>query len=114
MVTGLALGLFVLYDSFPRPTAGLRGELLTASNSCHCIARRFSYRILSWGGGKQDGSRMIVACEMHACLNVCVPTRGVWGHAPPGKFRIFIPLRLLLTQSETKFPNILMKHTYVQ
>ena len=25
-------------------------------------------------GGKQDGSRMIVAC---------VPTRGVWGHAPP-------------------------------
>ena len=42
------------------------------SNKTHC---RFSYRILSWGG--QDGSRIIVACEK------CVPTRGVWRHAPP-------------------------------
>ena len=31
------------------------------------------------GGGGQDGSRMTVAC---------VPTRGVWGHAPsPQEFR---------------------------
>ena len=30
---------------------------------------RVSFRILSWGGGrKQDGSRMIVVCETHACL----------------------------------------------
>ena len=31
---------------------------------------------------------MVVGCEstlMHAC--VCMSTRGVWGHAPPGKFR---------------------------
>ena len=27
---------------------------------------RVSHRILSWG--KQGGSRMIVVCEMHACL----------------------------------------------
>ena len=32
-------------------------------------------------GGKQDDSRMIVACE-----SVCVPTRGFWGYGPPGKF----------------------------
>ena len=28
--------------------------------------------------GKQDGSSMIVACEMHVCL-----LGGVWGHALP-------------------------------
>ena len=33
------------------------------------------------GGGEQDGSRMIVACEMHACL-----LGGSGGYAPPGKF----------------------------
>ena len=45
---------------------------------------RIPYRILSWGWGKQDGSRMIVACESTLThVSVCVPTRGVWGHAPP-------------------------------
>ena len=45
---------------------------------------RVSYRILSWGG-KQGSSRMIIVCEStltHAYG--CVPTWGVWGHAPPG------------------------------
>ena len=49
---------------------------------------RVSYRILSWGG-EQGGSRMIVACEstlMH--MSVYMPTRGVWGHAPAGRFWI--------------------------
>ena len=32
------------------------------------IVSRVSCRILSWGEGKQDGSRMIVVCETHACL----------------------------------------------
>ena len=48
-----------------------------------------SYRILSWGGwGEQDGSRTTIVCES--------------------------PLRLLLMQSGTNFPNILLTHTYVQ
>ena len=56
---------------------------------------RVSYRILSWGGV----SRMIVACEsMLTHALVCVPTRGVWGHARPGKMLNLDPLRLLLTQ----------------
>ena len=40
---------------------------------------RVSYRILSWGGGgEQDGSRIIAACEsMFTHAKVCVPTRGV-------------------------------------
>ena len=51
---------------------------------------RVSYRILIWGegvGGKQDDSRMIVAYEsMPRHAYVCVPTRGVWGHAPQENF----------------------------
>ena len=49
-----------------------------------------------------DGSRMIVVCETHACL------LGGSGDMllPPAKFLIYIPLRLLLTQSGIKFPNI--------
>ena len=50
-------------------------------------------------GGKQDGSRLIVAC---------MATRGVWGAYPPpqpGKNLNLDPLRLLLTQSGTNFPN---------
>ena len=30
-------------------------------------------------------------------------TRGVWGHAPPGKFLSFAVLKLLLVASETTF-----------
>ena len=56
--------------------AGIQLLLTTDDDHSHV---RVSYRILSGGGGKQDGSRMIVAC---------VPTRVVWGHAPPGKFLI--------------------------
>ena len=38
-------------------------------------------------GGGHGGSRMIVACEsMLTHASACVPTRGVWGHAPPEKF----------------------------
>ena len=44
------------------------------------------------GRGKQDGSRMIVVCEMHACL-----LGGGWGRAPQENLGIYIPLRLLLT-----------------
>ena len=29
----------------------------------YIMGPRVSYRILSWGGGEHDGSRMIVACE---------------------------------------------------
>ena len=36
---------------------------------------------LGGGGGKQDGSRMIVACEKRACL-----LRGFKGHTPLKKF----------------------------
>ena len=48
------------------------------------------------GGGEHDGSRMIVACEKY------VPTRGLWGHAPPRKILNLDPLRLLLMQSGTR------------
>ena len=41
-----------------------------------------SYRTLSWGGGKQDGSRMIVVCETHACL---LGGSGGSGGMPPPK-----------------------------
>ena len=52
---------------------------------------------------------MIVACEMRVCL------LGGSGGMPPRKSLNLDPLRLLLTQSGTKFPNnILMTHTYVQ
>ena len=51
------------------------------------------------GGGKQDGSRMIVACEVCACLL----GGGAVGACPPGKFLNLHPLRLLLMQSGTKF-----------
>ena len=45
----------------------------------------------------------------HICVTllVCVQARGVWGHAPPEKFFLDL-LRLLLTQSETKFPAIIL------
>ena len=56
------------------------------------ILSRVSYRILRlWGGGgggeKHGGSRMIVACEStFTHVYACVPSREVWGYAPPGKF----------------------------
>ena len=57
-------------------------------------------------GWEQDGSRMIVACETHAYI------LGGSGGIPPNQENLN-PLRLLLTQSGTKFPNnILMTHTY--
>ena len=72
---------------------------------------RVSYRILSWGGGggKQDGNRMIVACEStltHAY--VCMPISGGLGACPPPPRKILDvdPLRLLLMQSGRNFPNI--------
>ena len=34
------------------------------------------------GGGKQDGSKMIVARESTLTHTISVPTRGVWGHLP--------------------------------
>ena len=38
-------------------------------------------------GGKQDDSRVIVARESTLTHTYgCVPTRGVWGHAPLEKF----------------------------
>ena len=54
--------------------------------------------ILRWGG-EQDGSRMIVACETCVCL------LGGSGGMAPMKILNLCPLRLLLTQSGTKFPN---------
>ena len=54
---------------------------------------------------------MIVVCKTHACL------LGGFGDMPPPpppqeNFEfIYIPLRLLLTQSGTKFLIILMTHT---
>ena len=69
-------------------------------------------RILSCGGETQ----WQLVCEstlMYACM--CMLTRGVWGHAPPQEMLKLDPLRLLLTQSGTNFPKIiLMTHTYVQ
>ena len=38
------------------------GNIASHTNGAGCNIR-VSYRILSWGGGKHDGSRMIVACE---------------------------------------------------
>ena len=35
-------------------------------------------------GGKQDGSWMIVCESTLTHVSVCVPTRGVWGHARGG------------------------------
>ena len=46
---------------------------------------RVLYRILSLGG-EQDGSKMVVAHESMLMLYACVPTRGVWGHAPQKNF----------------------------
>ena len=53
-------------------------------------------------GEEQDGSRMIVICEMHACL------LGGSGGMPPRKIlNLYIYLsELLLMQSGTKFLNI--------
>ena len=51
------------------------------------------------GGGEQDGSRMIVACETCVCL------LGGSGGMAPMKILNLCPLRLLLTQSGKKFPN---------
>ena len=54
-------------------------------------------------------TRMIVACKM------CVYLLGGSGAMPPRKIKNFHPLRLLLTQSGTKFPNnILVAHTCVK
>ena len=49
------------------------------------------------GGGGQDGSRMVVACESTLThTQACVPTRWVWGHAPPSqKILNLDPLKLL-------------------
>ena len=55
---------------------------------------RVSYRILSWGG-KQDGSRMIVARWL----------LGGSGDIFPSPQENLDPLGLLLTQSWTNFPN---------
>ena len=54
------------------------------------------------GGGEQDGSRMIVICETHACL------LGGSGGMPPRKIlNLYIYLsELLLMQSGMKFLNI--------
>ena len=38
----------------------------------------------------------------------CVQARGVWGMPPPQKIFFLDLLRLLLTQSETKFPAIIL------
>ena len=53
-------------------------------------------------GGEQDGSRMIVICETHACL------LGGSGGMPPRKvLNLYIYLsELLLMQSGMKFLNI--------
>ena len=60
-------------------------------------------------GGEQDDSRIILACKMHVCLlggSTGIPP-------PPRKISNLKPLRLLLTQSGTKFPNnILMTHMF--
>ena len=58
---------------------------------------RVSYRILSGGGGKQDGSGMIVACKVCAYL-----LGGSGGMPPPGKFEF--------TSSGTKFQTTLWWH----
>ena len=54
--------------------------------------------------GKQDGSRMIVACETHACLRG--GSGGMSHPPPPPKKNIYIlnldPLRLLQAQSGTR------------
>ena len=58
--------------------------------------------ILHRGGDncQRVGELMLdLACRT-VCGTVCVPlSRGVWGHAPPGKFCISGPLRLALMQS---------------
>ena len=46
---------------------------------------------------------MIVVCEMHAFL---LGGSGGLGACPPKKILNYIPLRLLLMQSGTKFSNI--------
>ena len=58
------------------------------------------------GRGEQESSMSIVTYEMHMCL--LLESGGV--PPPPGKFLCLHPL----TRSGTKFPNILMIHTYVQ
>ena len=55
--------------------AGIQLLLTTDDDHSHVRVSLQDFEL----GGKQDGSRMIVAC---------VPTRMVWGHAPPGKILI--------------------------
>ena len=85
----------------------LTGVQTHRCNKRYCFIQDFE---LGGGrGGEQDGSRMIVVCEMRVCL------LGGLGACSPRKILNLHPLRLLLTQSGTKFPNnILMTHTYVQ
>ena len=56
------------------------------------------------GGGEEVCGR---ARTHNTYVLACVQARGVWGHAPPEKFFLDL-LRLLLTQSETKFPAIIL------
>ena len=68
---------------------------------------RVSYRIFWWGGGEEVCGR---ARTHNTYVLAYVQARGVWGHAPPPPpEKIFLDLlRLLLTQSETKFPAIIL------
>ena len=64
---------------------------------------RVSYRILSWGGGG-GGEAGWWQGDSNA-QNMCMPTRGVCGHAPPPSPEKILNLdlfRLLLTQSGTR------------
>ena len=77
---------------------------------------RVSYRIFFWGGGGWEEVIVVTCVSTPAHVSTCVPPRGggggggVWGYAPR-KFW-FLDLRLLLTQSWTKFLTILFDDTY--
>ena len=84
------------------------------ASSHACTVGRVSYRIFGWGGEEVCGGSVCGrarARSTHAL--VCMQARGSGG-MPPQEKKIFLDLlRLLLTQSETKFPAIiLMTHRH--
>ena len=70
---------------------GVACETTALPGNCKALSRVY-YRILLGGGA--SGKNQYSTC-------ISMPSSGVWGHAPPGKFLILQPLRLLLVASES-------------
>ena len=85
------------------------------------ILSRVSFRIFVKGGGGganatvgelrggkdySNNSSVLYRIFHQQGILWCSLTRGVWGYAPPGKFKKFQPLRLHLVASETKLSGL--------